>query len=186
MAKATTTDPAVIAYAQAILDLAVEQNLAEPIADELASLKGIVQQDRLFAAFLADPAIRVEERRDILIDKVFRGRVSPLMLSFLGVLNEKGRLGILQQISDSYRHLLDVKLGRVKVQVTVAMELSAEMLEDIRQKLCVTLKKDAIIQQKVDASIIGGLVVKVEDKILDASVKAQLNSMRAQLLASKA
>ena len=183
MAKTQHNSPLAIAYASSLLDLASEQNQAEPIGQELAALKQIVQENRTFALFLADPAIGHTERTDAL-NRIFGGKISKLMHNFIGVLNEKGRLSSLVAIADAYDDLLSEKLGKVEVDVTVATKLSPDLLEDVRKRVSAALKKDAIVQEHVDESIIGGLIIRVGDKLMDASVKTQLAAMKQQLLAA--
>jgi len=71
------------------------------------------------------------------------------------------------------------------VDVTTAQRLSPEELEQVREKISVALKKDAVIHQYVDESIIGGLVLRVGDKLIDASVETQLQTIKRQLLAAR-
>ncbi len=71
------------------------------------------------------------------------------------------------------------------MDVTVAARLSPEQLEVVRQSVSSALKKDAVIHQYVDESIIGGLVLKVQDKMIDASVRSQLEMLKRQLLANR-
>jgi len=184
MARSNTADPVVQAYARAILDLAVADGQADAVAAELAELRSLVDANAELALFFASPSINITERETV-IQRVFAGKLSRLMLNFLGVLNAKGRLSLLRSMAVAYQELLDEKMGRVKAQVTVAIELSPEDFENVRQSLSKSLQKDVQVQQKVDQSILGGLVVKVEDKLMDASVRAQLQAMRKQLLASR-
>lgn len=184
MPRSNTADPVVQAYAQAILDLAVDAGQAEAVAAELAELRSLVEANPDLALFLASPSIGVAER-EALLQRVFEGKLSRLLLNFLGVVNAKGRLSLLRSMAQAYQELLDEKMGRVKAEVTVAVRLSDDDLEHVRQGLNKALKKDVQVQQKVDDSILGGLVVKVEDKLMDASVRAQLEAMRKQLLAAK-
>jgi F-type H+-transporting ATPase subunit delta len=80
--------------------------------------------------------------------------------------------------------MLDEQLGKIEVDVTVAQKLSSEQLEEVRQRVSAALKKDAVVHQYVDESIIGGLVIRVQDKLIDASVKTQLAAMKQQLLSA--
>jgi F-type H+-transporting ATPase subunit delta len=183
MAKTQHNSPVALAYASSLLDLASEQNDAEQIGQELAALRQIVQENRSFAVFLASPAIGHVERTEFLT-RIFGGKLSKLMHNFIGVLNEKGRMSSLSQIADAYDDLLAEKLGKIDVDVTVATKLSPELLEDVRKRVSAALKKDAIVQEHVDDSIIGGLIIRVGDKLMDASVKTQLAAMKQQLLAA--
>jgi F-type H+-transporting ATPase subunit delta len=170
-------------YASALLDLANKQNQAEAIGEELKAIRQIIADNRTFQLYLSDPGISSAERGQM-VQKVFGGSASPLMKNFLGVLNEKGRLGALTHIADAYDDLLDEQLGKVEVDVTVAQKLTPEQLEEVRQRVSTALKKDAVVHQYVDESIIGGLIVRVGDKLIDASVKTQLTAMKQQLLSA--
>ena len=182
--QTTHHDPTSIAYAQSLLELAGEKNEAEPVGQELGQLAEIVESNPTFAAYLADPGISHEVRADIL-KKMFFGQVSPLVWNFLGVLNLKGRIKGIRAIASAYDDLLDEKLGKIEVDVTVAQKLGPEQLEQVRQRVSQALGKDAVIHQYVDESIIGGLLLRVQDKLIDSSVKSQLQSLKTQMLASR-
>jgi F-type H+-transporting ATPase subunit delta len=178
------TSPVAAAYAQSLLELAIERNTAEAIGQELGDLKKIVAENPSFRAFLSNPGISEAERGEV-IKRTFEGRVNPLLLNFLNVLNDKGRLASIIMIADAYDDLLDEKLGKVEVDVTVAQKLSAEQLEEVRRRVSAALGKDAVIHQYVDESIIGGLVLRVQDKLIDSSVRSQLRALRDKLLAAR-
>lgn len=184
MPTTSIPSPLAEAYARSLLELAAEQHTAEPTGDELASLKDILEQNPTFKLFLADPAVSSTERENAL-SNIFKGKVSPLLFNFIRLANEKGRLSLLPQIIDAYDLLLDEHLGKIEVDVTVAHKLDPAQLEQVRQAVSKALKRDAVIHQYVDDSIIGGMVLRVQDKLIDASVKAQLEALRHQLLAAR-
>ena len=179
----TQYSPTATAYAQSLLQLATEQQTAEAIGQEMAQLKEIVDANPGFREILANPSIGAQEREQLL-DRIFRNQVSPLVFNTLGVMNQHGRLGLLDQMAGAYGDLLDEQLGKVEVDVTVAQPLSADQLETARQRISQALKRDAIVHQYVNADIIGGMILRVGDKLIDASVKYQLSAMRDQLLAA--
>src|SRR5438034_1557379 len=173
-----------VAYATALIELANERQLTQPIADELDGLRQVLAQNPTFRAFLSDPSIGEMERTEVL-KKVFAGKVQPLLEHFLEVVAAKGRLGQLDQIADAYDDLLDEQQGKIEVDVTVAQKLTPDQLEQVRQKVSAALNKDAVVHQYVDDSIIGGLILRVQDKLIDASVKTQIQKLREQLLAAR-
>jgi len=181
MHKDNHQSPLAIAYAEALLELANESNSAAAIGEELRGLRQIIETDKLFAQLLADPAISTEERGQLL-HRVFDGRASTLMSHFLGLTNEKGRLVLLPAIAGAYDVLLDRQQGVVEVDVTVAKGLGDDQLEAVRRKVGDSLKRQAVVHQIVDPAIIGGLVLRVQDQLIDGSVRAQLSAMRRQLL----
>jgi F-type H+-transporting ATPase subunit delta len=176
--------PTAVTYAHALLELANEAKQAETIALELQGIVATLKENRLFMAFFTDPAINETEREGVM-ERAFRGKVSALMMNFLGVLNVKGRLGLLLQIASAYDDLLESQQGRIEVDVTVAQRLDPEQLQQVQERISRALKKDAVVHQYVDESIVGGLMVRVQDKLIDASVRYQLQAMREQLLAAK-
>ena len=178
------SSPLSVAYARSLLELANVQNQAEPIGQELSEIEKVIESNPTFETFLSNPAIGQLERGKV-IEKVFRGRVSPLLANFLGVVNAKGRLGLLEQIASAYRDLLDEQLGKIEVDVFVAQKLTTDQLEQVRKQVGAALKRDAVVYQYVDDSVIGGLVIRVEDRLLDASVRAQLRAVRRRLLAAR-
>ncbi len=178
------TAPLADAYAQSLLELARERQVAEPVGQELDKLRQIIESDPAFQLYLEDPTIGSEDRRAVL-DKALSGEVSTLVLNFLHVANEHGRLGLLTQIAGGYDVLLDEWLGKIEVDVTVAQRLDAEKLETVRQRISKALGKDAVVHQYVDPDIIGGLVLRVQDRVIDASVKHQLAEIQRRLLAAR-
>src|SRR4051794_6187277 len=148
-------------YARAILELAEEQKLPlESIGQELSSLRELIQSDNTFRLYLADPSIGHEQRGELL-KRVLGGRVSPVILQVMGVLNDKGRLSMLQEISGAFDDLLDEKLGKVEVDLIVAHKLTPDQLEEAKQKISQALKREAVVHAYVDESIIGGIVLRM-------------------------
>ena len=186
MAQHSTShsSPTAVSYAQALLDLATEQGQAEAAGQELTDLRTVLDEYPAFAEFLRNPGIGGADRTAAM-DRVLRGRISPLLWNFLRVLNGKGRLGLLHQIADAYDDLLDQRVGRVEVDLTVAQRLDDAQVEQVRQRVSEALGKQAIVHQYVDESIIGGIVLRVQDKLIDASVRQQLVALRQRLLTSR-
>jgi len=185
MGKDTHTTPLAAAYARSVLELATERKVEVEIGKELEEISRVITENPDLQTFLASPAIGEAEREKILQDAFGGGKVSELVLSTILLMNRKGRLGLLRQVGDSYADQLQIQQGIVEADVTVAEKLSAEQLEQVRLKVAAALKREVIIHQYVDPSVIGGLVLRIEDRLLDASVKAQLRMIRRQLMAAK-
>ena len=183
MAQNTQHSPTVIAYAKSLLELATEQKQAEPINGELTAIGEAIRSNDSFENFLRSPSVSDDDRLAVL-KKATTG-ASQLVSNFLGVLASHSRLGLLSQIAEAYDDQLGEQLGKIEVDVTVAQKLTSEQLEKVRQKVSEALKKDAVIHQYVDESIVGGMILRVQDQLIDASVKSQLRAMREQLLAAR-
>ena len=180
----SSNNPTAVAYARSILELANEANKAQEFGQELAAIGELIRQNPTFAHYLADPGIGAAERTATL-DRLFRGKASPLVMNLMGVLNERGRLNLLGAVADAYADLLDAQQGNVEVDVTVARRLDPSQLEQVRQRVSAALGKNAVVHQYVDEDIIGGLVLRVEDRLIDASVRYQLEAMRQRMLSAR-
>ncbi len=183
MPKTTTINPVAGKYARALLELANDQNLAESTGEDLAAVKQLLESLPQFATLLRDPAISARQRRDLL-ERAFRGQATELLMNFLLVVNQHGRIADLGDLAEAYRQQLARQLGQVNVAVTVASELSGEQIDEVRERVGKALGKTPIISQEIDDSIIGGMVLRVEDSLIDASVRGQLNAMKRSLLSA--
>ena len=170
-----------LTYARSLLELANEGNETEAVANEVDALGTLLDENPMFAKFLRDPGIGETERAEV-IDKTFGDKLQPLVAKFVRLLNARGRIGRLPQIVAAFEYLLDEQLGKVECDVTVAEKLGDDELERVRRKVSEALKKDAVVHQYVDADIIGGMILRVGDKVVDASVRRQLAAMREKLL----
>lgn len=172
-----------ISYARALIELATAQNEAQPVGGELAAIRQALQSDPQFGSFLSDPAIK-RSQRTATLEKIFAGSASPLVMNFLRVLDRHGRLNHLVEIATAYRDLLDEQLGNVEVELTVAYQLGDNDLERVRKEIGNAMQRNAIVHQKVDESIIGGMILRVKDRLIDASVRHQLKAMQEKLFAA--
>lgn len=171
-------------YARALLELANAEQRAQEVGQELAQIREVLDAEPGFDQYVANPSVG-PAAREPLLRRAFDGRVSPLTWNFLRLLNQKGRLADFRRIEQSYDELLDKQFGKVEVDVTVAERLDDAALDDVRRAVSEALGRDAVVHQYVDASIIGGLVLRVQDKLIDTSVRAQLASLRQQMLAAR-
>jgi F-type H+-transporting ATPase subunit delta len=173
-----------VAHAEALLQLADERRLTQQVADEVAGLGASFEASPEFKAFFASPSIGDSER-DRVLKSAILPRVGPLTGSFLELLSSKGKLGLVPDISRAFASLLDARQGKADVEVTVARKLSPSELDQVRQRISTAIKKEAVVNQKVDESIIGGIVIRVGDTLIDGSVKAQLDSLSKKLVTAK-
>jgi F-type H+-transporting ATPase subunit delta len=174
-----------VTYAKSLLELATERKMAEDTGQQLLAIRQVLESNREFAEYLRDPGISRQERIAT-INRIFGGRASDLVLKFLGVLGEHDRLRLLVEIENAYADLYEEQVGNVEVDVTSVSALSPEQVELVRQRVSAALGKNAVVHQYVDASILGGLVLRVQDKMIDASVRYQLKAIHDRLLSHRA
>ena len=167
-------------YAEALFELAAEGEQAEIVGNEL-NLLGQLQRDYVeWEMFLESPSISHDHKSE-LITKVFTEKLSDLTFDFLQVLARKNRLGLLSEIQKQFVSLYDEQLGRVRGELTTAIELSQDERQSLTEKINQTLNKTVRLDWRVDAEIIGGMTLALEDKLFDGSVRNRLARFSRQV-----
>ena len=174
MAKA----PKAKRFAQALFELAQQHNAAEHWQEELAQVAAALSVDEV-AAFLASPRARAEDKRSI-VTQVTTGR-HPIIANFVGLLADRQAVGLVGQIVDEYTELLNAAMDRISADVTAATSISSAQEQRLRTSLGTSLQKTVVLNVHEDPEIIGGLVVRVGDQIIDGSVRTKLASMKQRL-----
>ncbi len=169
-------------YAKALADVAAERRVLEPVGRDLRAMAGLLKEHREAAAFFANPAIPLTDKRRVLLSLAERVGASPLSASFLSLILEKRRLPQLEEMALAYGELIDERLNRVKATVTSAIPLPDPLLERLKARLAAVTGKEVYLQSRLDPTILGGLVAQVGGTIYDGSLKSQLRRMREQLL----
>lgn len=184
-ASSPTIDAVARVYAQSLLELAEAAGGDAKIAEtgeELQALLEVVRGDATIAEFLRSPIVD-REKRGASLRAVLDGRVSDLLLRFMLVLNGKGRLGRIDDIAAAYDELLNARFGKVEVDVfTVDGRLDDAQLSLLSEKIRTRLGKEPVFHQYADASLIGGLVLRVGDQLIDGSVRGRLRGLREAIL----
>jgi len=170
-------------YAEALLNVAEQRGLATEIDQEL---QGIVTQ--VFSTSpdieraLASPVMKRSAKTPIL-ERAFQENVSELLFTFLNVLNSKDRLVLVRNVASAYSALLDERAKRLRVSVRSAVPLSEAQSEKLRLIIGHSTGLEVILAARVDASLLGGMIVQVGDKVFDSSVRTRIEAIRNQLLA---
>ncbi len=181
MAKADDKQIAVAqVYSRAMHDLAISKGQADDLAEELEGLAAHVEEDPDLGNFFASPLIDAGDRATSL-ERMFRGKTSDLLLDSLQVVNRKGRLGLLGAIAEAYRQRHQEHLGRVDVQVSTAVALGPTTRKRLESVLQGYSGRQPHLIEQVDPSLIGGIVLKIDDQKIDASVIHQIDRLRRAL-----
>lgn len=168
-------------YADAMLELAEKRGEAESLNDELAELARLYERDPGFRDFVTSPLIDAEEREGS-IERVFRGRASELLVDSLQILNRKGRMALVPAVAEVFRRLYRAHLRQVEVDVISAVALSDGQRERLEAAIRRRTGREAMLSESVDPSLLGGMVVRLEDQKIDASVATQLERLSETLL----
>ena len=168
-------------YAQAALSLAESQGQSDEILDELDGLLVLMDQDPGFSDFLGSPLVDTGERRAAL-DRMFGGQMSETLLDTLQVMNTKGRSGLARALVEAYRHEYEELRGQVRVRVKSAIPLTEALRQQLQQAVSSYTGKTAKLEESVEPSLIGGLVVQVADRRIDTSVVKEIRGLERRLL----
>ena len=150
---------------------------------ELDDLSRILASTPDLLKFFRNPIFSVEEKKSMLdfVSQNAKLSLSPMVGNFLKVLADKNRLAFLPQIVEYYSSLLDLEQGVQRGEMTTAMALSAKRQEEIKAKLEAQTGRKLVLGFAVNPEILGGLVLKIGDKVLDASLRAQLQIVKEKI-----
>ena len=163
-------------YAKSLLELAKEQNTLELCKTDMASVVSLCQNSRELVLLLKSPVVKTDKKLAI-IAEVFVG-CSPLVLSFIKLITKKKREALLFDIAQGFLDLYKIDQGIESATLTTAVTLD----EDTRQLVLDFIKKQGVSQvdltEQVDESLIGGAILRLGDKQLDASVARQIKDLK--------
>ncbi len=168
-------------YAQALFDLANEQNEVAAVEADLKSLKAALADSRDLRVLLASPAFSAEDKAKGLGAIAQRAGLRPTTVKFLGLLAANGRAGALGAVIAAYERLSAEARGVVAAEVVTALPMTATQAKGVAQALRTALGKDPEIETRVDPSILGGLKVRVGSRLFDASLRSKLDSLKFAL-----
>ncbi len=170
-------------YAKALLAAVGSSGNVDSIMDQFQSLiHDVFDKQPVLEMALANPKLPSEEKIRVL-DKAFAGKMDATLLTFLKVVSRRGRLNAIRGIYRAAASLRDEAIGRVRVLVTTAQQLDATAIGSLKTKLETLFKKEVAITTKVDATVLGGLIVRVGDMVFDGSVDGQLKLLKKATLA---
>lgn len=168
-------------YAKALFELARESGAAEAVGRELVQVAAVYAADARAHDVLTRPWVKPEDRRGVAaaIAQKMGGR--KLVQDFLGLVAERGRADHLPEIISAYQNMIDDDLGRARAQVRTAVALTDGEKRQLSGKLERALGRRIILEEQVDATLLGGFIAQVGSLILDGSLDGQLARMRQRL-----
>jgi F-type H+-transporting ATPase subunit delta len=170
-------------YADTLLTLAKREGRAEEWGTLIESIASAMQEDQTLKTFLESPKLAASRKIEIL--KAALGeRVPPLFLRFLETVIMKRRQMVIPEIAQEYRALIDQSEDRVHANVTVARELPEPEQDALKRQLSRLFGKRVVPHLSVNPAILGGVIVKVGDTVMDGSVRRRLASLRSRMLAT--
>ncbi len=169
-------------YAKSLIDLAVEQNVLEPTLQDVQLIDATIRASSEFAMVLRSPVIKADKKQAV-FDAVLGPKLGMLTRSFVKLITDKGREANLAEIAAAFigqyremKHIASVKL-------ITATPVSETVKEDIRKKVAAAMPgKSVEMSTEVKAELIGGFVLEMGDRLVDASIRRDLSDIRKQFL----
>jgi len=167
-------------YAQAIINEAQKLNALPEITEDVRGLGQLLEDNKAFLAFTKAVMID-EDERIAAVDKIFAGRVHPLILSLLNSLARRERFMFLPSVTKALEHILKKMTGHVDVEIVSARELNPDLLNRLQQSLAKDAGGVPDLKVSVNPALIGGMTVRIGDTLIDGSVATQLEKIEEQL-----
>jgi len=173
------TDPDALAhvYAQSLFELAGDADRLEAIDEELQGIIELTRSDASFNEFLASQTVPAN-KREASLRTILEGRVSDVTLRFLLLLNAKGRLSHLPAIVAAFNQRVQDALGRVEVDVFTAEPMENEQRESVGERIASKLGKQIALHTYVEPAMIGGIKIRIGDRLIDDSLATRLRRIR--------
>jgi F-type H+-transporting ATPase subunit delta len=169
-------------HAQAVFQIALEKEEIEKWQADLETIAESLRNPEL-VALLENPKLHFSEKEQIL-QNILTG-VSPIAMNLVYFLVAKNRLRTLQDLVVEYRHLVNAYYGRETAEVVTAIPISSKEKERIEKRLAAITGKEVVLVAQVNPDIMGGLVAKVGDKLIDGSVHTRLQDLRSGLIEAR-
>ncbi len=170
-----------IKYAKAMYLTASESNTVDKVDSELIFVLETIKANKDLKEFLNSPLITKEDKKDV-IQKLFSPHIGKELMDFLFILNDAGRLSIINKIAEEYNEIYNKSRGIVKPKIISAVELKSEQKEKIENKLSQKINKKIEAEYLVNKEIIGGIIIEIEDKTIDFSLKTKFDNMQKELI----
>ena len=167
-------------YAQALYQEAEANGKDEKVDDDMLAVQESLDASRELDQFFRSPLI-ARDKKESVIGKLFDGKVDDLIVRLMKLLVQKGREDILPAVIEQYADLRDERLGQVEALVKTAMPMEYDETEDLRKALESKTGKKVRLRIEVEPDLIGGVVVRIGDRVYDGSVQHQLETLRDQL-----
>jgi len=171
-------------YAEALLVLAVKDNAVERFGTLLDAVGGVIETDAVVRAVMMSPRVTKQAKQDI-VARALKGMGSDTFVRFLQSVIRRGRQGGFAAMSEAYQKLADVHFNRVHASVVTAREPDPAFQKAIAERLTKAMGKTVLPNFRVDEGLVGGVVVRVGDRVFDGSIRRRIQKLRSAMLGTE-
>ncbi|PID79032.1 ATP synthase F1 subunit delta [bacterium DOLZORAL124_64_63] len=167
-------------YAGALMTSALAENNLGEVAESYAAVMTVVEEHPDLVVFLGSPQVAEEDKKKLLA-KVFGDKVEKILLHFFYLLVDKNRIGNLRDIGEAFAEMVEEHQGVVHARVVTAVDLPDDLAAKLTEKLAAYTGAKVVLEKKIDPAVIGGVCVTMGNKILDGTVRTNLDLLRKKL-----
>lgn len=168
-------------YAEAVLDIAEEKECLDFVKNDIKTVVETFKVNKNLQQFIEHPLVPVKDKKEV-VESIFDNKISPYVINLIKLLLDRNRMFIFEAINESFKKLFNKRFNIALVEVTTAIEIDENIKESLKNKLGEMLSKHIELTTKIDPEIIAGVVIKVEDKVIDGSINACLENIKKQLI----
>lgn len=165
-------------YASALFDLAQDENSTEQTGAALAAFQAAIMESEDLKRLVLSPVFSAESQSVALDAICAKAGIGGTALNFIRLVARNRRLPAISEMIRSYQSLVAAAKGETEAEVTSAEKLSAQQIKDLKAALKESLGRDVTLNTRVDASLLGGLIVKVGSRMMDNSLKTKLSNLK--------
>jgi len=162
-------------YALALIEATKDK--VDLVCNNLATIENAISENEDFKNFLLHPIISLKDKKDV-VEEIFNSKVDKEVLNFLLILLEENRFNIFQTIFEVYKKEADVIKNIQRIEIVSAVEIEEKLKNKLEETINKKLNKKVILNYEEQKEIIGGLIVKFEDTVVDLSLKTKFDKLR--------
>lgn len=167
-------------YAEALLDLIPGEKAAQDAYETLTAIADLLVEVEGFDELLSRSMLTDAQCVEV-VQRIFGGRLGEPLEGLLSVMAAHGRCGLLGVLPERFRQLLNLRQGKVEVTVITAQPMDEEMSERLGKSLKRALGAKPVVRRQIDPTLIGGMLLRIGDKVFDASAASRLSQIRQRL-----
>ncbi|MTI46865.1 F0F1 ATP synthase subunit delta [Sporosalibacterium faouarense] len=167
-------------YAQALFEVAIELDKLESFKEEINGVSAVFDSEPKLKTIFEHPKLSKNEKKDI-VNSIFKEKISQEVLNLMYIIVDKGRERYINSISKEYTALSNEKQGIIEATAITAVEMDEAEKSKLQENLSKKFSKKVILTNTIDESVIGGVLVRVEDKVIDSSIRGKLDMIEKSL-----
>lgn len=167
-------------YARALFDVSLNEGRMETVGRDLEYINDLIHSAPDLLHVMQDPVISVDKKKDI-IKRIFTGSINDTTLDFWLIMIGRFRGAMIRELKTRFDELINEYRGITTAEVVTAVSLDESQRQGLAERLSAVTGKKVIMDMKIDPSILGGVVVRIGDTVMDGSVKGYLGDLKEKL-----